>query len=116
LIPSKQTCPINLLSNGIPDAISNFNSDTIAVTISKAIPDGTEAISKSNPDHSHRSTQLQESGLGQWLCKAVGEHRSSWYIAPVNLSISSHICSKIVLGRNVCNCISTVDSVLDTHE
>ena len=65
-ISSKQTCPINLLSEGIPDAFSCSNSDTISVIISEAIPDCTEAISEavsecvpeSNSDHSHRSTLL----------------------------------------------------------
>jgi len=117
-ISSKQTCPINLLSDGIPDAFSSSN--TISVTIPETIPDCTEAISEaipnSNPDHSHRSTLLQEARLRQWLCEAVGEHLSSRYVAQVDLSISSHICSKIVLGRNVCNCSSAVDSVLDARD
>jgi hypothetical protein len=47
------------------------------------------------------------------LCEAVGEHLSSRYVAQVNLSVSSHFCSEIVLGRNVCNCSSAVDSVID---
>ena len=106
-ISSKQKYPINLLSDGIPDAISN--SDTIPATISEC----TEAISKANSDHSHRCTLLQEGGLRQWLCEAVGEHLSSRYVAQVDLSISSHICSKLVLGRNMCNCSSAVDSFLD---
>ena len=112
-ISSKQTCPIDLLSDCIPDAISNSN--TVPVTISehtKAIP---KAIPESNSDHSHRSTLLQEGGLRQWLCEAVGEQLSSRYVAQVDLSISSHICIKIVLGRNVCNCSSAVDSVLDAR-
>jgi len=116
-ISSKQTCLINLLSDGIPDAISNSN--TIPVTISErteAISEAiSEAIPESNSDHSHRSTLLQEGGLRQWLCEAVGEHLSSRYVAQVDLFISSHICSKIVLGRNVCNCSSAVDSGLDTR-
>ena len=106
-ISSKQTCPINLLSAGIPDAFSISN------TISVTIP---ESISESNSDHSHRCTLLQEGGLRQWLGEAVGEHLSSRYVAQVDLSISSHICSKIVLGSNVCNCSSAVDSVLDTRD
>jgi len=133
-ITSKQTCPINLLSHGIPDFFSS--SDTISVTIPETIPDCTkaiseaipnsnpdtisetisEAISESNSDHSHCSTLLQEGGLRQWLGEAVSEHLSSWYVAQVDLSISSHICSKIVLGRNVCNCSSAVDSVLDARD
>jgi len=44
------------------------------------------------------------------------EHLSSRYVAQVNLSVSSHICSRIVLGCNVCNCCSTVDSVLDARD
>ena len=121
-ISSKQTCPINLLSAGIPDAISSSNSNTISVTIpetiSNSISDSNpetipDAIPESNSDHSHCSTLLQEGGLWQWLCKAVSEHLSSRYVAQVDLSVSSHICSKIVLGRNVCNCSSAVDSVLD---
>jgi len=114
-ISSKQACPINLLSEGIPDAFSSSN--TISVTIPETISDCTEAISEaipnSYPDHSHCSTLLQEGGLQQWLCEAIGEHLSSRYVAQVDLSISSHICSKILLGRNVCNWSTAVDSVLD---
>ena len=125
-ISSKQACTINLLSNGIPDAIPS--SDTIPVTISEtislhieaiseAIPNSNpEAISESNSDHSHCSTLPEEGGLRQWLCEAVGEHLSSRYLAQVDLSISSHICSKIVLGRNVCNCSSAVNSVVDGRD
>jgi hypothetical protein len=121
-------CPTNLLSDGIPDAISMSNSGTIPATssvtiseyteaISEAIPNSNaEAIPESNSDHSHRCTLHQEPWLRQWLCEAVGEHLSSWYIAQVDLSISSHICSKIVLGGNMCNCNSAVDSVLDTRD
>jgi len=108
-ITSKQTCPINSLSAGMPDAISSSNSDTISVT-------NPESISESNSDHSHRRTLLREGGLWQWLREAVSEHRSSRYVAQVDLSISSHICSKIVLGCNVCNCRSAVDSVLDARD
>jgi len=122
-ISSKQACPINLLSNGIPDAISSSdtisvtipesNSANISVTISEA---NSETIPQSNSDHSHCSTLFQEGGLRQWLCEAVGEHLSSRYIAHVDLSVSSHICSKIVLGCNVCKCSSAVDSVLDARD
>jgi len=108
-ISSKQACPNNLLSDGSLDAFSISNSDTIPTTISEAIP-------KSKSDHSHCSTLFQDVGFRQWLCEAVGEHLSSQYVAQVDLSISGHICSKIVLGRNVCNCIATVDSVLDAHD
>jgi hypothetical protein len=130
-------CPksINLLPNGIPDAmfrsdpipttisehtnaiseaIPNSNSEAIPKSIPKAIP---QAISKANPecnsDHSHCSALHQVGGFRQWLCEAVGEHLSSRYVAQVDLSDSRHICSKIVLGRNVYNCSSTVDCVLD---
>jgi hypothetical protein len=132
-ISSKQTCPINLLSDGIPDAFSISNtistSDTISVPISQTISEGipnsnpeaipqaiSEAISEFNSDHSHWSTLPQEGGLRQWLCEAVGEYLSSQYVAQVDLTVSSHICSKIVLGRNVCNCSSAVDSVLDVPD
>jgi hypothetical protein len=47
------------------------------------------------------------------VCEAVSNHLSGQYIAQVDLSISSHVCSKIVLRRNVCNCSSAVDSNLD---
>jgi len=65
---------------------------------------------------------IKKAGLGRGLVKqsvsisAVGEHFSSRYLAQVDISISSHICSKIVLGRNLCNCSSAVDSVLDAHD
>jgi hypothetical protein len=98
-----------LLPDGIPDGVSSSKADTIPVTISEC----TEAICKSNHDHSHRSTLLQEGGLRQWLCEAVSEYLSSWDLAQVDLSIFCNICRKIVLGRNVCNCSSAVDSVLD---
>jgi len=88
-ISTKQTCPINSLSDGIPDTSSSSNSDTNSVT-------NPESISESNSNHSHCSTLLQEGGLRQWLCEAVGEHLSSRYVAQVDLSISSHICIKIV--------------------
>jgi hypothetical protein len=109
---------MNLLSDGIPNAFSS--SDTTFVTmsehtegISAAIPNSnTESIS----DHFHRCTLLQEGGLWQWLCEAVSEHLSSRYIAQVHLSISSHIGCMIVLGCNVCNCSSAVDSVLDARD
>jgi hypothetical protein len=117
--------------DGIPDAISMSNSDTICVTISETISMHIEAISEaisdsdpetiaeaipeSNSDHCHRCTLHQQGGLRQWLCEAVGEHLSSRYVAQVDLSVSSHICSKIVLGRNMCNCSSAVDSVLDAR-
>jgi hypothetical protein len=54
--------------------------------------------------------------LRQWLCQAVAENLRSQYIAQVDLSISSHICSKTVLGHNVYNCSSVVDCVLDTRD
>jgi hypothetical protein len=115
---------MNLLSDGIPETFSSSNSNTIPVTISerteaisKAIPNSNpETIPKSNSDHIHRYTLLQGCGLRQWLCEAVSEHLSSWYVAQVDLSVSSYICTKIVLGHNVCNCSSVVDSVLDAPE
>jgi len=119
---------INFLSDCIPKAISNSNTDTIRATISErseaiseAIPNSNpeaipEAISESNSDHPQCSTLLQDGRLQQWLCEAVGEHLSSRYVAQVDLSVSSHICSKIVLGCNVCNCSSEVDSVPDAHD
>jgi len=123
-ISLKLTCPINLLSEGFPNCISNSNSDTIPVTISEAtkaisiaVPNSNpEIISESNHNHSHCSTLLQEWRLRQWLFKAVGEHLSTLYVTQVNLSSSSHICSRIVLGRNVCNCGSVVGSFLDARD
>jgi hypothetical protein len=109
-ISSKQICPINLLCDSI--SVTVFSSSNIPVAISEHI----EPISEANPDYSHRSTLHQAGGLWQRLCEAVGEHLSSRYIAQVDLSISSYICSKIVPGRNVCNCTSAVDSVLDTRD
>ena len=129
-ISLKQTCPIDLLSNGIPDAFSSSNAIPAIISecteaISEAIPNSkpeaiSEAISESipeaNSDHCHHCTLLQEGELRQWLCEAVGEHLSSRYVGQVHLSLSSHICSKIVLGRNVCNCSSEVDSALDARD
>jgi len=121
-ISSKQSCPINLLSDCIPDAIAISNSDTIHANIrtediSEAIPNSNpeaipvaipkpilEAIPKSDSDHSHSSTLLHEDGLRLWRCEGVGEHLSSLYVAQVDLSISRPICSKIILGHNVFNC------------
>jgi len=75
-----------------------------------------EDISETNSDHSHCRTALQDDGLQQWLCEVVGEHLSSQYIAQVDLFIPSHICSNILLGSNVCNCSSAVDSILDARD
>jgi len=115
-ISSKQLCPINWLSNSIPNAFSNFHSDTISVAISERMEASSEAIPKSNSDHSHCTSPLQEGGLRQCLCETGSEHLHSRYVAQVDLSISRHICSKIVLGGNVCNCRSAVDSVLDAND
>jgi len=123
-ISSKQTCPINLLSDGILDAISISNADAIPTTISrctkaisKVVPNSNpETISEFNPNHPHHSTLLQEGGLRQWLCEAVSEHLSSRYIAQVDLSISIYICNMMVLRRNVCNCRSGVDPVYDARD
>jgi hypothetical protein len=71
------------------------------------------AIPKSNSDHAHCSTLIEDGQLRQWLCEAVSKHLSSRYVAHVDLSVSSHISSKIVLSQNVNNCSSAVDSVLD---
>jgi len=120
LISLKQMCPFNSLSDSIHDAISSSqtnsdtNSEAIPNTISDSNPEAIpKFIPKYNSDHSQCRTLLEEGGLRQWLCEAVGEHLSSQYVAQDDLSISSHICSKIVLGCNVCNCSSAVDSVLD---
>jgi len=114
-------CSFNLFSAGIPDAISSANSGiiymTIANAISETIPNSIpESISESNPAHSHCSTLLQERAPRQRLCEAAGEHLRSRYVAEVNISMSSDICCKIVLGCNVCNCSSIVDSVLDARD
>jgi len=121
-ISSNQTWRINFHSDGIPDAVSS--SDTISVRISlhiKAISDvitkfNPETISKTNSNHSHCYTLLQEGGLWQWPFETVREHLSSWYVVHVDLSNSCHICRRIVHGRNVCNCSCEVDSVLDARD
>ena len=114
---------VNLLEINVLDEFTFWrpsrwlsNSNTVLATIvghTKAISD---AIPESNSDHSHPSTLLPEGGLWQWLCEAVCEHLSSRYVAQVDLSSSSHICSKIVLGRKVCNSNSAVDCVLDARD
>jgi len=121
-ISANQMCQMSWLSPGIPDTLSKSNSATISKTISKTlsetvsvhIKDISETISESNSDYSLCNWLLQESGLPHWLCEVVSEHLSSWYVAQVDISVSSHICSKLVLGCNVCNCSSAVDSILDT--
>jgi len=123
-ISSKQTCPINLPSDFNPNSISNSNSDTIPASISEHTEAISKAISNSNPktisesnhNHSHRRVLLQAGRLRHWLWEPVGEHLSSQYVAQVDLFISSHICSNIVLGCNECNCSSTVHSVLDARD
>jgi hypothetical protein len=120
-ISSKQMSSINLLFDAILDSFSK--SDTISMTIPETIPNSnheaiskhTEAIAQAISDHSHRSTLLQEGGLWQWRCEAVGEHLSSWYVAQVHLSVSSHSCGKILLSCDVCNSSSAVDSGLDAR-
>jgi len=120
-ISSKQACPINFLHDGIPNGI--YSSDRISVTTSeftKVISVATchsncKVISEANSNHSHCGTLLQAGGLWQPRCEAVGKHCSSRYIAQVDLSISSHNCSKIVVGCKVGNCSSTVGSDLDAH-
>jgi len=99
--------------NSIPDAISSSGTIPMAILetvlvhiaiIPKAIPNShPETIPASYSDYADLSTLLQEGGHQQWLCEAVGDYLSSWYIAEFDLSISSHICCKIVHGRNVCN-------------
>jgi len=126
LISSKQTCPISLLSGGMSKSCFQFRYHFRYHFRAyrgrfRAIPNSnpeanTMANPESNSDHSYPSTLLQEVSLRQWLREAVGEHLSGRYIAQVDLSVSSHICSKIVLGRNVCICSSAVDSVLDTSD
>jgi hypothetical protein len=98
-----------LLSDGLSDAISTYNSDTHSETMSKTIPESTS-------DHSQRSTLLEEGGLPQWLCAAVSHHLCSQYVAQVDLTVTSNIGRKIVLGRKVGNCYSAEDFVLDVHD
>ena len=65
-ISSKQMCPINLVSDGIPDAFSRSDTifEIIPGTISDSIIDSnSEANPGPNSDHSHCSTLLQEGGL-----------------------------------------------------
>jgi hypothetical protein len=84
-ISSKQMCLINYLSDGIPDAISMSNANTIPATTSERTVAISDSITDSDPkaipeaisDHSHRCTLLQEGGLRQWLCEAVDKHLSS---------------------------------------
>jgi len=123
----KQTFLIDVLSNSIPDAVCNVDSipGALSATISdcithsypevtpKAIP---EAILESNSIHAHSTTLHQDGGFWQRVCEAVGKYLSSQCLAQVDLSISSHICSKIVFGRNVCDWISAVDSVHDARD
>jgi len=114
---------IHLLSDDIPNAISISNSDTIPTTISESTEASSEPIPISDPEtipesksnHSHRITLLQEGRHREWLCEAVSVHLSHRYLAQFDLSVSSHICSKIVLGCIVCNCSYAVDSVLDAN-
>jgi hypothetical protein len=80
------------------------NPDTLSVPI--------EAISV----HSHCSILLKEDGLRQSLCEAVGENLGIQYIAQVDLSVTSHVSSKTVLGRNMCNCSATVGAILDARD
>jgi hypothetical protein len=122
-------CRINLHSEGIPRAMAT--SDTISLTISERTtvncdtihhsnPKTTsvciDAISESNSDHSYCRTMHQEGVLRQWLCDVVSEHFSSRYVGQLALSISSHVCNKGVLGRNVLDCSAVVDSVLDARD
>lgn len=113
---------INLRSKGNSDAISS--SDTISVTIpqiisysitdcnSKAI---LESIPESNSNPSNCRTFPLQGGLRLGYCEEVAKHLSSRYVARVGLSISRHICCKILHGCNVWKCSVTVDSVLDAR-
>jgi len=92
------------------------NSNPIPVTISECTNYNPDVIPGSNCDHSHCSTLLQAVRLQQWLCEAVSKHLRSRYVVQVYLSISSHMWSKRVFGRNVCNCSSAVYSVLDRRD
>jgi len=108
------TRSINSLSDCNSDSFCNRNSDTISmaisVTIAMHIISISKAISKSNFNQSHDSALLPQGRLRLRDCKAVCEHLSSWYIHQLDHSISINIRSKIVLGCNVCNYISAVDS------
>ena len=114
-------CLIKVLSNGILDAIFHLNLCTIPMTISEHIKAISEAnpnynskyICQSNSDCSHCQTLLLEGGLLQRLWEAVSKHLSSWYVAQLDLSISSHICCKKALYHKVCNCGSMDHSVPD---
>jgi hypothetical protein len=86
---------------------------TISMTTSKS---NSEMIYESNPHYSHCSRLLQEGRLRLWLYETVCKHLGSPYVAQVNLSISSTICSKILLGPNLGNCSAAVDSVRDTRD
>jgi hypothetical protein len=58
-ISSKQTCPINIHSDGIHDAISSSNSKTISKNLSTTISESNpETISESNSNPFYRSTLL----------------------------------------------------------
>jgi len=103
-------CPITFLRNRILDAISDSNSDVLSMTISDFNP---KAICHPISIPSHCSSVLQVDGLQLRLCEAVSKHLCSRYIAEVDLSICSHLSSKILDGPNVCNCCSAADSVLD---
>jgi hypothetical protein len=100
---SKQLCLIISLSDSIPNDICISTSDTVPATVTETFSVHIEAVSESNSDHSQCSTLLFERGIRQWHWEAVGEHLRSWYVALVDFSVCSHICSKIGLGRNVRN-------------
>jgi hypothetical protein len=100
---------ISVHTAAISRAGTNSNPEAIPEAIAESIPEATT-------NHSHSFTLLQAGALWQWLCEAVGDHLSIRYMAEVDFSLSSHICSKIVLGRNVFNCSSAVDSILHSRD
>jgi len=121
LIVLKHPSTIHLHPSGHPNTISNSTSHNIFHTISENISNfftdsnpkaNSEATSMPSSDHSHSSIQLEDGGHWQWHCEAVSNHLSCCYVAQINLSISSHICIQIVLGRNVWDCSFSVDSFL----
>jgi len=62
---------------------------------------------------SHHCLLLQEGGIYSGFGDTLCEHLSSWYVAQVDLTISTLICCEIILDCNMYNCSSKVDSLLD---
>jgi len=83
-----ETCPTNLLSNSIRDAISDSDCspvtrssialETMSVSNPAAIP---ITIPESDCNCSHCTQQLSDAGLHQWVCETAGKHFCSRYIA-----------------------------------